>query len=180
MSIHTYVVMGINTAFLQATLMSKGKVYTNIPAEVQVKMNMVKGNFKFEFLPVEGIDKIASAQYVIFLNQKSPPFVTLTGNPLPGRFETYAVARNVEDLAAAKMTPIVPNHINLEMKKSSQKISSDVSLIHHLFHKKVKKRQKHLHETNSVFLLWFIDHCIICNALQQRARFKPKSNHQGL
>lgn len=66
MSFHTYAVMGVNTAFIQATLVSTARVYTVLPAKIEAKMNMVKGNFKFEFLPVQGIDKIVSAKYVIY------------------------------------------------------------------------------------------------------------------
>lgn len=64
-SFHTYAVMGVNTAFIQAALLSRAKVHTVIPAKVQAKMNVMKGNFKFELLPVQGIDKIASALYVL-------------------------------------------------------------------------------------------------------------------
>ncbi|XP_034002721.1 vitellogenin-2-like [Trematomus bernacchii] len=84
-SMHTYAVMGVNTAFIQAALLSRARVHTVIPAKVELRMDMIKGNFKLDLLPVKGIDKIASAIV-----------------------ETYAVARNVEDLAAAKMTPMIP------------------------------------------------------------------------
>lgn len=60
-SFHTYAVMGVNTAFIQAAVLSRAKVYTVLPAKIQAKINMDKGNFKFELLPVQGIDKIASA-----------------------------------------------------------------------------------------------------------------------
>lgn len=65
-SLHTYAVMGVNTAFIQAAMMTKAQVYTALPAKVQVKMNILKGHFKFDFVPVEGVDKIASALYVLF------------------------------------------------------------------------------------------------------------------
>lgn len=64
-SLHTYAVMGVNTAFIQAAMMTKAKVYTALPAKVQAKMNIMKGHFKFDFLPVEDVDKIASALYVL-------------------------------------------------------------------------------------------------------------------
>lgn len=65
MSFYTYAVMGVNTAFIQASLLSRAKVYTVLPAKIQAKIDIVKGNFKFDFLPVQGIDKIVSATYVI-------------------------------------------------------------------------------------------------------------------
>lgn len=63
-SLHTYAVMGVNTAIIQAAMMTKAQVYTALPAKFQAKMNIMKGHFKFNFLPVEGVDKIASALYV--------------------------------------------------------------------------------------------------------------------
>uniref|UniRef100_H3BVT1 Vitellogenin 2 n=1 Tax=Tetraodon nigroviridis TaxID=99883 RepID=H3BVT1_TETNG len=103
-SLHTYAVMGINTAFIQAAVLSRAKVYTVLPAKVQAKLNMVKGNFKFDLLPVQAVDKIASA-YV----------------------DTYAVARNVEDISAAKLTPILPDQASLELKKHSSWMTSSSS-----------------------------------------------------
>lgn len=64
---HTYAFMGVNTDFLQAALMSKAKVYTIVPAKMEARIDVIKGNFKLQFLPVQGIDKIGSALYVLFL-----------------------------------------------------------------------------------------------------------------
>ena len=77
---HTYAVMGVNTAFVQATLMSKARVHTTVPAKMEARINMIKGNFKLQFLPVQGIDKIATVLYVLFLITKcnlSPSFEIL-------------------------------------------------------------------------------------------------------
>ncbi|KAG7217480.1 hypothetical protein INR49_021405 [Caranx melampygus] len=84
-SMYTYAVMGVNTAFLQAALVSRARVHTIVPAKMEARIDMIKGNFKLQFLPVQGVDKIASALV-----------------------DTLAVARNVEDLTAAKITPVIP------------------------------------------------------------------------
>ncbi|KAM3876385.1 vitellogenin-like [Diretmus argenteus] len=84
-SMHTYAVMGVNTALIQAALLSRARVHTIVPAKMEARIDMIKGNFKIAVLPVPGVDKIASALV-----------------------ETFAIARNVEDLAAAKITPMVP------------------------------------------------------------------------
>ncbi|XP_034438303.1 vitellogenin-2-like [Hippoglossus hippoglossus] len=84
-SMHTYAVMGVNTALIQAALVSRARVHTIVPGKIEARIDMIKGNFKLQLLPVQGIDKIASAIV-----------------------ETYAVARNVEDLAAARITPMIP------------------------------------------------------------------------
>ncbi|KAM8874646.1 vitellogenin-2-like [Spinachia spinachia] len=99
-STHVYAVMGVNTAFLQAVLMSRAKVHTNIPAKIEARVDIIKGNFKLQLLPVEGVSKIASA-----------------------RVETFAIARNVEDLAAAKITPMVPSAVEVSRETFSSRIS---------------------------------------------------------
>lgn len=60
---HTYAVMGVNTAFAQAAVVSRAKVHTILPAKFEARLDMIKGNFKFDLLPVQGINKIASALY---------------------------------------------------------------------------------------------------------------------
>ncbi|XP_037553993.1 vitellogenin 2 isoform X3 [Nematolebias whitei] len=84
-SMHTYAVMGVNTAFLQATMVTKVKVHTIVPEKMEARLDMNNGYFNLQLLPVERVNPIASALV-----------------------ETVAVARNVEDLAAAKITPILP------------------------------------------------------------------------
>ncbi|XP_033477698.1 vitellogenin-2-like isoform X1 [Epinephelus lanceolatus] len=101
-SMHTYAVMGVNTAFIQAALLSRARVHTIVPAKVEARIDMIKGNFKLQLLPVQGVDKIASALV-----------------------ETFAVARNVEDLAAAKFTPMIPAEVAKRLSRES--FSSKIS-----------------------------------------------------
>ncbi|XP_029286236.1 vitellogenin-2-like [Cottoperca gobio] len=103
-SIHTYAVMGVNTAFIQAALVSRARIQTILPAKIEARMDMIDGNFNLQLLPVKNINKIAS---VIV--------------------DTYAVARNVEDLAAAKITQMIPSELIPQNSKSS--ISSKFSKI---------------------------------------------------
>ncbi|XP_060934605.1 vitellogenin-2-like [Limanda limanda] len=98
-SMHTYAVMGVNTALIQAVLVSRARVHTIVPGKIEARIDMIKGNFKLQLLPVQGIDKIASAIV-----------------------ETYAVARNVEDLAAAKITPMIP-------AKAADQVSREDSMV---------------------------------------------------
>nr|SOX60631.1 vitellogenin Ab [Solea senegalensis] len=105
-SIHTYAVMGVNTALIQASLLSRARVHTIVPAKMEARIDMIKGNFKLQLLPVQGIDKIASALV-----------------------ETFAVARNVEDLTAAKFTPIIPAEPAVQTSsKLASSIADDMSL----------------------------------------------------
>lgn len=66
-STHVYAVMGVNTAFLQAVLMSRAKVHTLLPAKLEARLDMIKGNFKLQLLPLKGVSKIASARYVLVI-----------------------------------------------------------------------------------------------------------------
>ncbi|XP_068447342.1 vitellogenin-2-like [Clinocottus analis] len=102
LSVHTYAVMGVNTAFIQASLMSRSRVHAIAPAKIEARIEMIKGNFKLQLLPIEGVNNILSTVV-----------------------DTFAVARNVEDLAAAKITPIIP--ATLEAQDSRQNFTSSVS-----------------------------------------------------
>ncbi|XP_071386638.1 vitellogenin-2-like isoform X4 [Centroberyx affinis] len=105
-SMYTYAVMGVNTALIQAALMSRARVHTIVPAKMEARLDMIKGNFKIQALPVQGVDKIASALV-----------------------ETLAIARNVEDLAAAKITPMIPAEVATQLSREifTSKITSKIS-----------------------------------------------------
>uniref|UniRef100_A0A4W5M6G3 Uncharacterized protein n=1 Tax=Hucho hucho TaxID=62062 RepID=A0A4W5M6G3_9TELE len=82
---HTFAVMGVNTAFIQAALMARTKVHTIVPAKFAAKLDIANGNFKIEAFPVSAPEHIAAAH-----------------------IETFAVARNVENLPAERITPMIP------------------------------------------------------------------------
>uniref|UniRef100_A0A8C3AM52 Phosvitin n=1 Tax=Cyclopterus lumpus TaxID=8103 RepID=A0A8C3AM52_CYCLU len=84
-SMHTYAVMGVNTALIQASLMLRARVHATAPAKLEARIDIMKGNFKLQILPITGVTKIVSALV-----------------------DTFAVARNVENLSNAKYTPIIP------------------------------------------------------------------------
>lgn len=69
-SMHTYAVMGVNTALIQAALLSRARIHTILPAKIEARIDMIKGNFKLQLLPVQGVNKIASALCVLFLVDK--------------------------------------------------------------------------------------------------------------
>ncbi|XP_014024135.1 vitellogenin [Salmo salar] len=82
---HTYAVMGVNTAFIQAAIMARVKVHTIVPAKFAAKLDIANGNFKVEAFPVSAPEHIAAVH-----------------------IETFAVARNVEDVPAEIITPMIP------------------------------------------------------------------------
>lgn len=127
---HTYAVMGVNTALIQASLLSRARVYTIVPAKMEARIDVNKGNFKFDFLPVQGIDKIASALYVLFfvINHVQPRCEICYGstNTISNSVETFAIARNVEDLSAARITPMIPAAV-AAAPVSRERFSSSIS-----------------------------------------------------
>uniref|UniRef100_A0A8C3AN36 Phosvitin n=1 Tax=Cyclopterus lumpus TaxID=8103 RepID=A0A8C3AN36_CYCLU len=96
-SMHTYAVMGVNTALIQASLMLRARVHATAPAKLEARIDIMKGNFKLQILPITGVTKIVSALV-----------------------DTFAVARNVENLSNAKYTPIIP--AALESQSASSEI----------------------------------------------------------
>ncbi|KAF3690857.1 Vitellogenin-1 Vitellogenin I [Channa argus] len=84
-AVNTYAVMGVNTAILQAAILSRAKLHSVLPAKFAARLDITEGNFKIEAIPVPMPEHIAAVHV-----------------------ETLVVARNVEDLAAARITPIIP------------------------------------------------------------------------
>uniref|UniRef100_A0A3B1JXE7 Vitellogenin domain-containing protein n=1 Tax=Astyanax mexicanus TaxID=7994 RepID=A0A3B1JXE7_ASTMX len=84
-AIHTFAVIGVNTALIQAAVMAKGKVHTAVPGKMAVRADLPKGNFKVEVLPAATPDHVAAVS-----------------------FETLAVARNIEDLPAERVASLTP------------------------------------------------------------------------
>lgn len=84
-ALQTFAVMGVNTALIQASVMAKGKIRTILPGKVAARADLLKGNYKVEFLPVAVPEHIATMS-----------------------FETLAVVRNIEDPTAERIVPLVP------------------------------------------------------------------------
>uniref|UniRef100_A0A4W6F8P8 Uncharacterized protein n=1 Tax=Lates calcarifer TaxID=8187 RepID=A0A4W6F8P8_LATCA len=85
--VNTFAVMGVNTAILQAALVSRAKLNSILPAKIAARLDITEGHFKIEALPVS-VDHTIE---FLFLHS----------------VETLAVARNIEDLAAPRITPII-------------------------------------------------------------------------
>ncbi|XP_051550339.1 vitellogenin-like [Myxocyprinus asiaticus] len=91
-ALQTFAVMGVNTAWIQAAVMAKGKIHTIVPGKVVARADILKGNYKVEALPVEVPEHI----------------ITMS-------FETIAVVRNIEDPSAERIVSLVPE---LSMQKT--------------------------------------------------------------
>ncbi|MEE6494638.1 hypothetical protein FKM82_001823 [Ascaphus truei] len=84
-SIHTMATMGINTHLIQSGIEFHAKVRTNLAAKFTAHLNIKEKNFKIETSPCQ---------------QENDLLVIST--------QVFAVTRNVEELDAAKKTPILP------------------------------------------------------------------------
>ncbi|XP_051232512.1 vitellogenin isoform X3 [Dicentrarchus labrax] len=105
-AVNTFAAMGVNTAILQAALLSRAKLNSIVPAKITARLNINEGHFKIEALPVSVPEHVAAVHV-----------------------ETVAVARNIEDLAAARITPIIPAKILQTISREilTSKISPSVA-----------------------------------------------------
>ncbi|XP_022593896.1 vitellogenin-like [Seriola dumerili] len=105
-AVNTFAVMGVNTAILQAALLSRAKLNSILPAKIAARLDINEGYFKIEALPVSVPEHIAAVHV-----------------------ETFAVARNIEDLAAEKITPLIPAKVLQSISREilTSKITSSAS-----------------------------------------------------
>lgn len=61
-AVNTFAVMGVNTAILQAVLISRAKLNSIVPAKIAARLDINEGNFKIEALPVSVPEHIAAVQ----------------------------------------------------------------------------------------------------------------------
>ncbi|KAM4642191.1 vitellogenin-1-like [Discoglossus pictus] len=85
MAKHITFVMGINTQLLQAGMEVQGNIHVLLPVNVAATIDINQNNFKLDIIP----------------NNQESEVISL-------RSKAYTVTRNVEDLDAAKMIPLVP------------------------------------------------------------------------
>nr|ABW96364.1 vitellogenin [Clarias macrocephalus] len=85
-ALQTFAVMGVNTAFIQAAVMARGKLHTVVPGKLSIRADLQKGNVKLEVLPAAAVpDHIVDVS-----------------------FETVAVSRNIENLPNEKVVSLAP------------------------------------------------------------------------
>lgn len=54
--------MGVNTAVLQAALLSRAKLNSILPGKIAAKLDINEGHFKIQALPVSMPENIAAVQ----------------------------------------------------------------------------------------------------------------------
>ncbi|KAJ3599172.1 hypothetical protein NHX12_033135 [Muraenolepis orangiensis] len=104
-AVQSFAVMGVNTDLLQSTVFIRAKVNSILPAKLTAKLDISDGNFKLQALPVVVPENLAAVHY-----------------------ESFAVARNIEDLPAERIVPIIPADL-LEPLISRQFISQAESIL---------------------------------------------------
>ncbi|XP_073699963.1 vitellogenin [Garra rufa] len=83
-ALQTFAVMGLNTGFVQAASMAKGKIHTFLPLKLEAKFDLTNANFKIAAFPV-----------------------VLPVRALTARFETVVAAGNIKEVNAVN-APVVP------------------------------------------------------------------------
>ncbi|XP_038649350.1 LOW QUALITY PROTEIN: vitellogenin-like [Scyliorhinus canicula] len=108
-SIHTRVFMGINMPQIQSGVELRANVRSIIPVGITAKINLKEGNFRIDTTPADKENRILS-----MISQ------------------VYAVSRNVENLSAEKITPILPStpesRISRQRFRSSSRSSRATSM----------------------------------------------------
>uniref|UniRef100_A0A672N3S3 Si:dkey-4c23.3 n=1 Tax=Sinocyclocheilus grahami TaxID=75366 RepID=A0A672N3S3_SINGR len=101
-TLQTFAVMGMNTGFIQAASIAKGKIHTFLPLKVEAKFDITKANFKIKGFPI-----------------------VLPVHALTARFETLAATGNIKAVNAERITPIVPE--TAVLKHSQEAYTSMIS-----------------------------------------------------
>ncbi len=65
-ALQTFAVMGLNTGFVQAASMAKGKIHAFLPLKMEAKFDFTNNNFKIEAFPVVLPVHALTARYRIF------------------------------------------------------------------------------------------------------------------
>ncbi|CAL8271931.1 unnamed protein product [Arctogadus glacialis] len=99
-AVQSFAVMGVNTDLIQSSVLVRAKVNTVLPSKIAANLDITGGNFRIQALPVAVPEQLATMRY-----------------------ESFAVARNIEDLLAEKLVPIIPAEILEPLIGSSSKSS---------------------------------------------------------
>lgn len=60
--VNTFAAMGVNTAILQAAMISRAKLNSIVPAKISASLDIKEGHFKIEVLPVSVPEEVAAVQ----------------------------------------------------------------------------------------------------------------------
>ncbi|XP_019735914.1 vitellogenin-1-like isoform X2 [Hippocampus comes] len=80
-----FAVMGVNTAILQAAVLSRAKINSIVPASISARVDINEGQYKIAALPVSAPEHVVAIEV-----------------------ESIAVVRNVEDIPNPRITPLIP------------------------------------------------------------------------
>uniref|UniRef100_A0AAZ1X3A5 Phosvitin n=1 Tax=Oreochromis aureus TaxID=47969 RepID=A0AAZ1X3A5_OREAU len=119
-AVNTFAVFGINTAILQAVMVSRAKLYSITPAKTEVTFNINEGYLNFTALPVSVPENITAVEV-----------------------ETFAVVRN--PASGERITPVIPANPRqiLITKFISQRQKAGM----HIKSKMVKSKKKYCAQT---------------------------------
>lgn len=61
-AVNAFAVMAVNTAILQAGIVSRLRLNSIVPAKIAARLDVTRGNFKIEALPVSLPENVAAVQ----------------------------------------------------------------------------------------------------------------------
>ncbi|XP_067252451.1 vitellogenin [Chanodichthys erythropterus] len=105
-ALQTFAVMGLNTGFIQAASMARGKISTCFPLKVEAKFDIPNANFKIKVFPI-----------------------VLPVHAVTARIETLAVTRNIKEVNAERITPIVPKAVVGQHSQESENVNHLASVM---------------------------------------------------
>lgn len=61
-AVNSFAVMGVNTEMIQATVLSRAKLDSIMPAKITATLDIKEGNFKIQVLPVSVPEDVAAVK----------------------------------------------------------------------------------------------------------------------
>lgn len=115
-ALQAFTVAGLNTGFIHAASIARGKIHTLMPLKVVAKFDIPNANFKLQTFPIALPVHAVRAQYVK-VHSCLHHFTTvyLTNDILCFlfniSFETLSAAGNIKDVNAQIITPTLPKMV---------------------------------------------------------------------
>nr|XP_021325376.1 vitellogenin [Danio rerio]XP_021330153.1 vitellogenin [Danio rerio] len=123
-ALQAFAVAGINTGFIQAASIARGKIHTLMPLKVVGKFDITHANFKLQTFPIAFPVHAVTAQYVT-VHSCLHHFTTvyLINNILcflfNSSFETLSAAGNIEDVNAQIIKPTLPKMVVVQSSQNT-------------------------------------------------------------
>uniref|UniRef100_A0A3P9D6E7 Vitellogenin domain-containing protein n=1 Tax=Maylandia zebra TaxID=106582 RepID=A0A3P9D6E7_9CICH len=133
-AVNTFAVFGINTAILQAVMVSRAKLYSIAPAKTEVTFNINEGYLNFTALPVSVPENITAVEVETF---------AVVRNPVSGESITPVIPANPRQILISNNT----SSDAANESRSAEFISQRQKAGRHIKSKMVKSKKKYCAQT---------------------------------